>query len=907
MRRRVDFGPRLIGRRAELRSIAAALSPLEPAPFEPQRADRPSRPAPSVQPGVLIAGPAGVGKSRLAQEAAASWTGSVAGRPARRLIVVRTTGGGTALPLSGLLAAVPGSPVAGDNPARWALAALREIAEAAQTVLFIDDVQQLDAVSAAVVHQLVADRTLSVLATMRTGQEPPDAVTALWKDLGVSRLELAELPADDIDALVAVTLDGPIEGQTLRRLRQAAGGNALFLRELLLSAHDGRLLTNIDGLWRLAGPLPIPPQLTELLDGRLAATDRTQRDALELLAIGEPLALPVALRLIAADALEELERRGLITVREDGGSHAVRLSHPLYGELLRGRVPELGRLRHSRQLADALAQTLGEPGPGSGDDVLRVALWRLEGGGPVDAALMLAAAEHASLIRDHELTARLAASAYAAGGGTVAGMTAARALFQSGQLAQALAWCDRLHAEAADDTERAMLAVQHVSILAHGADDVHAGLAVLDGVRVTHPRCRERLRIARLYLRSYQLDCSVIEEAADAFATGESLDSRLAAAGALGGAYMLAGRFADCARTVREAVPLAARHTGAGRLHADSMQAAASWIRAHQPDPAGALDDAQAGYDASIQPPDRPAQAFAALTLAQIALLLGQPQTAYRWAGEAGVVAEQFQLWPVVRWAAGVRLQAAAQLGDGAMLAVAANELAARPATASSVLLFEMDVARGRAWHAAARGNPQDVADVLVAEVRRYGDRGATGVATLGILDLIRLGQPAAAALLLDRYPSHPGWPLGELVTRYAAAATAGDGRALLRVAHDFAGHRMALHAAEAARSAARCWQHLDRPAAARACLVADVRLAGCAAGRAPSLLPTVEGVLTERETQLIRLAADGQPSRGIAARLHLSERTVENHLHRAYGKLGVSGREEVRHLLDGVALDGVA
>ncbi|MEV1146769.1 helix-turn-helix transcriptional regulator, partial [Micromonospora sp. NPDC049799] len=51
---------------------------------------------------------------------------------------------------------------------------------------------------------------------------------------------------------------------------------------------------------------------------------------------------------------------------------------------------------------------------------------------------------------------------------------------------------------------------------------------------------------------------------------------------------------------------------------------------------------------------------------------------------------------------------------------------------------------------------------------------------------------------------------------------------------------------------------------------------------------------LTEREWQIARLAANGRTSRVIAERLFLSARTVENHLQRIYGKLGVAGRAEL-------------
>ncbi|WP_262391576.1 LuxR family transcriptional regulator [Nocardiopsis sp. CNR-923] len=54
---------------------------------------------------------------------------------------------------------------------------------------------------------------------------------------------------------------------------------------------------------------------------------------------------------------------------------------------------------------------------------------------------------------------------------------------------------------------------------------------------------------------------------------------------------------------------------------------------------------------------------------------------------------------------------------------------------------------------------------------------------------------------------------------------------------------------------------------------------------------------LTPQELQVVRLAADGDSSRRIAAQLFLSPRTVEHHLYKAYPKLGVGSRRELAGL----------
>lgn len=58
---------------------------------------------------------------------------------------------------------------------------------------------------------------------------------------------------------------------------------------------------------------------------------------------------------------------------------------------------------------------------------------------------------------------------------------------------------------------------------------------------------------------------------------------------------------------------------------------------------------------------------------------------------------------------------------------------------------------------------------------------------------------------------------------------------------------------------------------------------------------------LTTRESECVHLAGQGLEDKEIAARLGISPRTVGNHLHRAYTKLGVSDRKLAARRLSSV------
>ena len=51
---------------------------------------------------------------------------------------------------------------------------------------------------------------------------------------------------------------------------------------------------------------------------------------------------------------------------------------------------------------------------------------------------------------------------------------------------------------------------------------------------------------------------------------------------------------------------------------------------------------------------------------------------------------------------------------------------------------------------------------------------------------------------------------------------------------------------------------------------------------------------LSERQLEVLRLALVGQTPAEIGSTLFISERTVRNHLHAIYERVGVSGRREL-------------
>ncbi|MGH3847985.1 MAG: helix-turn-helix transcriptional regulator, partial [Pseudonocardiaceae bacterium] len=317
-----------------------------------------------------------------------------------------------ALPL-GAFAATLG--VVGPDPARLVLQAGEALvvgAGRAGVIVGVDDAHLLDELSAVLVHQLVLRRAASVVLTLRTGEVAPDAVTALWKDGHLPRLELQPLSRDETATLVEARLGGAVDSAAARRLWGITQGNALYLRQLVDGELESSRLHQVAGVWRWSGEPKLSPGLVELVSARIGRLSDAQRDVVEVLAFGEPLGVSLLAELTDALAVEQVEARGLIEVYSEGRRLQARLAHPLYGEVQRAQIGTL----HGRRLRGRIAGALAATGGRRGDDTLRRAVLMLDSDLEPDSVLLTHAARRATELGHLTLAEQLARAAGAAGG-----------------------------------------------------------------------------------------------------------------------------------------------------------------------------------------------------------------------------------------------------------------------------------------------------------------------------------------------------------------------------------------------------------------------------------------------------------------------------------------------------------
>jgi len=237
-------------------------------------------------------------------------------------------------------------------------------------------------------------------------------VTALWKDGHLRRLDLQPLSRGESNALLQSALARPVNSACAERIWRLTRGNVLFLHQLVTQEmHAGRLVSR-DGNWQWVGTMEVSQSLVDLVDLRIGETPEPVLEVIDLVAVAEPLELAYLTALADASAIEDAERRGLITVSMP--TSVARLGHPLYGEV---RLAQAGHLRLER-LRGRIARTMAAPDRAAGaPDPVRLGLLWLESDLSPDHDVFTQAAQAAFRRLDVDLAQRLAAAAMAAGAG----------------------------------------------------------------------------------------------------------------------------------------------------------------------------------------------------------------------------------------------------------------------------------------------------------------------------------------------------------------------------------------------------------------------------------------------------------------------------------------------------------
>jgi DNA-binding NarL/FixJ family response regulator len=138
------------------------------------------------------------------------------------------------------------------------------------------------------------------------------------------------------------------------------------------------------------------------------------------------------------------------------------------------------------------------------------------------------------------------------------------------------------------------------------------------------------------------------------------------------------------------------------------------------------------------------------------------------------------------------------------------------------------------------------------------------------------------------------------LAARFASAMHDDNAAELATVSKGFETMGDLVAAVDAAAHAATAYRRWDLRGSALASITrAEVLGAQCGGADTPALRQAREPLpLTGREREIVMLVGGGLSNRDIAARLHLSIRTVEGHIYKAMNKTGTADREELAALL---------
>ena len=833
--------------------------------------------------GIIVIGEAGVGKTTLSRSVTQSL-------PAR-VHWVAGTESARSLPL-GVFAHLVG-PGTSRDPIAFMAAARETLRSGENSILGVDDAHLLDHLSATLLHQLALEGTAHIVATIRSGEDVPDAITSLWKDGYLQRLPLSPFNKAECVGLVEQALGGRLEGMSADLIWEASGGNALFVRHLVDGALEASTLRQVRGVWQLRGGTAVTSELASLLDGRIAHLPEEEAHVLRLLAFAEPLALDTLSELAGPDVVERVERRGLIRVVEDSEDLDVRFTHPLYGEVIRHGLGRAGTRRLKGELVRAMEKrTIRKP-----SQRIRLAELALDSDAAAETTLLVAAAQDAIALTNVTMGERLARAAVSRENSLVASELLARSLLWQGKAAEAERILGSFDPAGMNELDLVRWGTSRVANLQWSMGDAERADEVLQMLqsRITHPALRlvvDGMASASLLFENQIDAATALSEAVLADPAAPPFAVQWAVfAGALAAA--LTGRIGKVTDIIARGQQVEDKVDGLLRCLIAYGEIRALAL-------AGEFDTAEersADIVRITSPGQYLAWGMANVLVGTVEAARGQFRAVMGRMEEtvAALTAES-----AASWSFPARLllaQSYCALGEVEAGRKIVAELRGR--VGRHVAVFEPQLRIAEAWLAAAEGQVSGAISAALEAADAAAGSGQHAVELMALHAAARFGDRSSLQRLVDVATGIDG-PLATADADHAAGLLNGDADAVFSAARQFEHAGALLSAADAAAQAAALFDEAgDRRNAVDAAATADRLAAACGGIQTPALLVASNPLpLSVREREIAHLVAQGLSNREIAERLVVSTRTVEGHIYRACIKLDVSDREGLAILI---------
>lgn len=853
----------LTGRSEEIRAVRAGVSAPDSA-------------------GIVVCGPAGIGKSRIVREAL---------QGAEYRWIVGTTSARD-IPLGAFTAWTTSADDDRLKLVRSVIEAVTAAPAGRPVIVAVDDAHLLDDLSVFVLHQIVQRGAAKLVLTVRDGRDGsgiPDSVREIWKDSPFDRLDVQPLAAQESAELLTAALGGPVDPDAATRLWKLTRGNALYLRNIVeQELADGRLEQRA-GCWQWGGKPVLPSSLVELIDSRFVDLPPAVGNVVDALAVGEPIELAVLQRITDRESVEEANVRGLITLDHSDSGVQVRVSHPLYGEMRRMRAPSTTLRRLRGMVATELA---AGPDRDEMSVVVRRASLSLDSDLPPDVDLFVHAARGAIWLADLTLADRLARAAIAGGAGPDAHFLHTHALSWSFQGEEAETALAALTEQQWDDVNRARFAYLRATNLLFALSRPADAKAHIDAVTVG-PEGRNWIDA---FLTIYWFATDQPEAALEA-AKAVSLADLPGVVGAET-AFALtvvtadAGRTSEALKTAETGYAAAVRAHDAPPMRFNIADAELSALVL-----AGRLTDVQPLADrVRAQSAELPgaAHALGAAIAGRAAMGTGRLTQACTLLNQAAVA---FATNHSTGWGYRYNVVRATALAMAGQSAEAARILDEIDALARPFRSLDYERSIGRAWVAAGEGVVSEAVGLLAAAAETAAAKGQFAAEVMCLQLATQFGEYGHADRLAELAAVTEG-PRAGLAARFAAALRDDDGAGLSALSEDFEAMGDLAAAMDAAAHAAISHRGHGRRGSTLNCAARAEALAQQTGVITPALEQAAEPLpLTERECEIVALVAVPLPTKAIAERLHLSARTVEGHVYRAMSKTGTATREELAEL----------